>query len=394
MTTGDRVTPTDGITTVDAPTATLEAKLDSSSTAYLKSATDFLTQSSRIGTLRTSYKDRRRYVYLKSQAMFDSLVELYSLLFTTQWQVFRRFTDIFVPPANVTATRYLAMNYISMWIQDTYAMNRAALMKLSVVALNDRFPVEIPIVGYQYDAYLAHLSAALRPTLTKHMMEDTLWIPCFTRSPNFQVESPFGITGYVINDVIFTGAMNIMKERKLWRIIDLPTNVLGRPSWLFDWHDDDRVCAWFPMEGNFTMDDVTMAYILGVACTPKLAPCDVDDWQYFPNDVVPANLDPYAFLRLTNRRFHGGYEIRTLDAANMPGQTGTTTDSRKRPRPGESTSAPALPQTSEPQTQMQVDTPPAPKPRFRLVDWTYHYLVVLNKEDHTRFAALKSICWN
>lgn len=67
----------------------------------------------------------------------------------------------------------------------------------------------------------------------------------------------------------------------------LITDTLGRPFWLFDWHANNTCCAWFPAEGNFSMEDITLGYILGVACTPRLGPRDVDDWQIFPDGIVP-----------------------------------------------------------------------------------------------------------
>lgn len=44
------------------------------------------------------------------------------------------------------------------------------------------------------------------------------------------------------------------------------------------------------MEGNFNLEDVTLAYILGVACTPNMGPRDPDDWQFF-GGKVPADVD-------------------------------------------------------------------------------------------------------
>ena len=81
----------------------------------------------------------------------------------------------------------------------------------------------------------------------------------------------------------------IIQNVKGWRISTILSNKLGRPSWLFDWHDEKRCCAWFPPEGNNTMDDVTIAYIVGAACTPHLGPRDVDDWQ---TRTLPENVHP------------------------------------------------------------------------------------------------------
>nr|QRG29215.1 putative CP [Rhodiola cryptic virus 2] len=92
------------------------------------------------------------------------------------------------------------------------------------------------------------------------------------------------------------------------------TSLVGRPSWLFDWHSDGLVYAWFPSEGNYNLDDVTTAYILGVPCTPNLAPRDYDEWQLLPGNVFPDNPNTISINRIRPITYHGAIEYRTIES--------------------------------------------------------------------------------
>lgn len=82
---------------------------------------------------------------------------------------------------------------------------------------------------------------------------------------------------------------------------------------MFDWHSDKQVCSWFPPEGNYDIEDVTLAYILGTACTANLGPRDVDELQYFADALVPQHLNPKRYERVSERGFYGSHEVRKME---------------------------------------------------------------------------------
>lgn len=151
---------------------------------------------------------------------------------------------------------------------------------------------------------------ALR-TPIKGGIGDTTYIPILNGSPAWNTDNPFHIENYVVDYHLVSG---IIQNVKGWRISTILSNKLGRPSWLFDWHEEKRCCAWFPPEGNYTMDDVTIAYIVGAACTPHLGPRDVDDWQ---TGTLPENVHPFYYERVVGRGFYGAYEVRTIEQRDM-----------------------------------------------------------------------------
>ena len=398
---GDRIAPTDEITPVGAPPPPA-AGLPRTS---MSRVSDFLQDNSRITLVRSHYDKHRRYATLYLQAMFNSLVMLYSSLFLTRWPDFKRFMEQFQVPANVNPWTFAARSYLSAWIHDLYVSNREAVKKLSPLAFSQHYQHERTYYSLEYDEFLVRLNASIRPTHIKGIMEDTLYIPLLHTDPNWAAtnnNNPFNVTNWNLDFDLINGLIGTMKTRKGWKLSTLVTDTLGRPSWLFDWHTDNRCCAWFPPEGNYTMDDVSIAYIIGVACTPKLGPRDVDDWQQFENNVVPQTVHADALERSVERRFFGAYEVRTLEQRRVVPGTCDAADPEappgfKRTRTGatKQTSKSITSTGAEPHDQPTSSTTPeevvALIPQFQLTDWTYYHLVVQYLDNHTRSGALKML---
>jgi len=414
------VTPGTGIMPIqppdNAPAAPIRTKLSRTS--------DFLMDSYRTGTVRYSYEKRRRYAQLQLGQIYTSLVTLYSSLFLSQWQHFKRYSDIHnVVAAGVTPHLHAARVYISCWIHDLYVSNREAVRQLSPLAFQQHYQHEEILYSNQYDYFLVQLSASIRPTNIKGAMEDTIFIPVFrSTTPEWTTNNPFNITDYDANSEFLQGMIYIMSHGGIWHIETLFTNTLGRPSWLFDWHDAESCLAWYPLEGNYSMDDVSIAYIVGVPCTPNLGPRDFDDWQQFPNNTVPAQFSTQTFDRVRNQSFFGAYPVRThrrrsrlisLDpAATAPSTTAATTSTGTSTRPylpaTPATQRHKRPRTDDDQTESledssgnepEAEADPTPMAitvfsqthshEFRIIDWTYFARHILNQENHTRSGALR-----
>ncbi|GAB2298335.1 hypothetical protein Dimus_032403 [Dionaea muscipula] len=345
-----------------------------------------------------------RYVLLNLQLLFDSLVNLYAPLFQTHWARFKRFANQFPVADGVNAWTHLTRCYISTWILDLYCSNREAVRKISTLSFSWHYETEVPWFSWdcEYDEFLALVIASIRPTHIKGTMEDTLYIPLLREEPVCDDEknnNPFQLQGWVFDCDLFHGLVDIMKETRAWKMSNtVVKDTLGSPCWLFDWHADYQVCAWFPSEGNFNMKDVTIAYIIGVACSPNLGPSDVDEWQPYPQGRNADNLDLTQVERLTPRRFYGSYEVRTADhrAPQVAAQPyGDPIPCAKGKRKSRATASTAGPSNDEPGTGSLSQEDLAPDhPQFRIVDWTYRYLVVLNFDPHSRSRSLRMIAQN
>ncbi|KAH9754437.1 hypothetical protein KPL71_015443 [Citrus sinensis] len=70
----------------------------------------------------------------------------------------------------------------------------------------------------------------------------------------------------------------------------------------------------FPSEGNYTVDDVSLAYIVGAACSPNLGPCDeMDDWKPFPDGILPEEITTSDDERVVYICFREASEVRTIE---------------------------------------------------------------------------------
>lgn len=364
----------------------------------LRKATDFLLENTRTGKLITNYIKHRRYALLKVQDVFNSLVELYRTLIMTQWHHLRRYLEAYELQGTTDRATYAARVYISHWFHDLYASNHHALRSLTGYAFIEHYSHEEPFHSYEYDDFLVLLNASIRPTNIKGTSEDTMFIPLLSSKKidwDKSSTNPFGITNFNFNHPLMVGMLGIIKERKLWKISPLVTDTTGRPCWLFDWHDEDVCCAWFPFEGNFSMDDVTIAYIIGVACTPNLGPRDIDDWQTFPGNTLPSAIDQKQYKRVVEPRFHGAYQHRTIATQTIsldlpkeaPASLGKKRKKTERPlRIGASESTPATSSHEPEEMDYSVDIN-----QLQIIDWIYYCRVIHNIEPHTRSGALRLI---
>lgn len=378
----------------------------------INEVTDFLLENCRIGSLKTSYDKHRRYVVISANQIYQQLTHLYAPLFLSYWHHFKRFMEAFPAPAGINPWMHAARAYISVWIMDLYTSNREAIQKLSPLAFQECYQHETAYYSDEYDDFLVLLNATLRPTHIKGTPEDTLYVPLVANPPDWNPQtndgSPFAVVNFNLDYDLFKGLLGIMKERRNWRISKLVTNTIGRPGWLFDWHTDNRCCAWFPMEGNYAPEDITLAYIIGAACSPKLGPRDVDDWQDWPDQIRPAEFNMAQLDRAVQRRFYGAYEVRTISHRRVPRVFAlpTETTQAKRPRKGkDKATQPPAQQTrvlattgQEPADAESVTDVPQESgeitelvDQYQIIDWNYYNLVVLNLEPHTRGGALKML---
>lgn len=188
-----------------------------------------------------------------------------------------------------------------------------------------------------------------------------------------------------------------MNETKYWQFSPLSSETMGRPCWLFDWHTDNGVYSWFHREGNYDLEDVSLAYILGTSCTPNLGYKDVDDWQYFAEGIVPQNPNPLDYDRIVERGFYGSCEVRTMEIeADFSLSAAFTPDNRTKvstaAKRSKGLTEPAIAITSGETSNEPAHEDEPLMPRYKLIDWVYHHQVVLKMDRHTRSRAHSSIC--
>lgn len=367
---------------------------------------EYLFENSQIGSTRPF---RHRCVNLRTQEMFDNLVDLYAQMFMAQWHHYTRFMESFPPPPGVSPQIYAARCYISMWFIDLYVSIRDAVWKLSADAFHEQYQGELFRFSHEYDKYLTLLNASIRPTCIKNALDNAQFIPIIVDNINVHNPNPFGINNFTPVKALFRGLTQIMKAKSRLQFTPLSNDAIGRPCWLFDWHTGNRVCSWFPPEGNYNHEDFTLAYILGTPCTPNLGVRDVDDWQFFAEGIVPRNPNPVKYNRVVARRFYGSFEVRTMEIETdfslspisaqvnhniadtvAERDTRPTKKSRKNGQSSESTMAIT---TSSEIANEELQEGDQLMPRFKLVDWLYHHLVVLEMDDHKRTSVLRSLAY-
>lgn len=395
------------------PPSAISFRTNSSSVA------DFLAENGSIGCKFKLHKGyRSHYINLRIPQMFEALVSLYTHIFAIHWDQFRSFLDTFSLPENYQGNpqRYASTIYISSWFLDLYVSNRETCRKLFYAAYCDEnYNLDIFLRSEEYDAYLVKLSSAIRPGFIRLNGEATLYIPRLELVDMHPLdENYFNVQGWVINDSCLLGLIHIFKERKLIKMEKLNFVSTGRASWLFDWHDDATAYAWFVAKGNYDLDDVAVAYILGVACTPKLGPRDCGEWQYCLANAFPAQMNLVGFERAREIAYYVAIKKRViesepwtipdhlLDLLSIKPKVVTLTPERKRQRmedfepkkevedEGDNTmanlaSSPALACIQA--AEYTVGTPRIT--RYRLIDYAYHSLVIPNTDNYLRREALK-----
>lgn len=354
----------------------------------LDRAAERLAINTRFAVNKVNYYSYRRYVVLERQTLFNNLVSLYEELFKSEWFRFRRFAEPHF--TGTDAYRSVAAVYVSVWFHDLYVTIRDSVRKLSSIAANEHYQHVEPMHMRQYDAFLTLLNAHIRPTLIVGTPEETLWLPFIREQPRWGTENPFGITGYNCNYSLARGLVSIMIDAKRWRVEEISTINVGRPTWLFDWHNN-KMYAWFKRDGNYTNEDVAIAYIIGGACTPNLGPRDVDDWQTWTNNTVPADIDLTTYDRVDASRWGGGFIVRTHNTRDLeftvkgtvPATPQFVKRTKKRKKSSTSPSSTNQDDTTVETGEIRASTRDKGKDlateynsvdlhQFQIMDWTYH----------------------
>ncbi|XVE75504.1 hypothetical protein DITRI_Ditri12bG0098900 [Diplodiscus trichospermus] len=355
---------------------------------------DSLKEEDQIRFTRDHPKRHERYVVLHSQELFNRLYGLYLSQFQASYHAFKTVIEAFPAQGGYKITlQHAAACYISSWFWDLYVTNCESVRKISSTAFLRYYNVEQHFTQQRYDPFLQHLNSVIKPTQIPLGLEDTLYIPLLANNTNFANPSPFGINGFIMNEALVQGLLDIMDMRNnTWQTVPLAHDTLGRPMWLLDWRKSQGY-AWFPQEGHFSKEDLVAAQILGIPCTPRLGLCDVDEWQFFPGNVLPANMNAANYQRITARRFYGAAEYRTIsyrlwcppdDIISAPAPAGS-----KR-RASESSGTASGSGNAEitlavkgPQQQQPPGMPPRPAAfyQFQLIVWGNHGKVVLNVES-------------
>ncbi|TYG88125.1 hypothetical protein ES288_A13G270000v1 [Gossypium darwinii] len=350
----------------------------------------------------------RRYTVLRSNELFNRLYVLYFDHFRATYLSFKSTIEAFDVPAEApqgtTQLQYAVACYISSFFWDLYVSIRKSVNKLSHTALLRYYSVERNYSQDRHDPFLHHLLSVIKPTHLFGSLEDVLFIPLICNNVNFDnAANPFSIARFIMNEALVQGLLDCMDAKNSkWRTVPLPHETLGRPFWLLDWRLN-QAYAWFPQEGHFSKEDLIAAQILGIPCTPRLGPCDVDDWQFFAGNALPAQLNVANYERASPRRFYGAAEYRTIAHRQwlLPQAIieGCAHAGSKRPQPEPSSSSggtghmeitPAV----EPQQQQQQQPPTPPRLtsfyQYQLTDWCYHGLVVFRLSEQKQNEAFRS----
>ncbi|XP_026400781.1 uncharacterized protein LOC113296684 isoform X2 [Papaver somniferum] len=234
-------------------------------------------------------------------------------------------------------------------------------------------------------------------------MDSSIFIPVIADNSKIDnLENPFAINGFILNAEFFYGILSAMQRKKTgWHMSVLSTEATGRPFWLLDWHNYDEVCAWFPFGENFNFEDVTLAYIVGVPCTPNLGYRDVDEWQPALPDEDFNNIEHRHYSRIRLQTYFGGYEVRTIESKGHtwtiphPCQNVLTKEGVgiKRPRTETSTtkdltSRPLQQQMADSGNSVNMATAMKKKSMVRITNWVYFCRVILKLTDESRSTCL------
>lgn len=276
---------------------------------------DQLQQMNHIGSFTILGPNNPRFIELNRNEIFNALRDLYTLHFMSKWDILKRVVKFHWNSTTAEEAKYLSQVYISHWFLDVYASNREACRKLPLVCTLDKFAVEIGIQSTIYDNYLTLLLNALKPTRVTGTPDSSILIPIICTTPfwnHLDGNNYFNIDGFILNTELFSALMQVMTDpNSKWLMNTYSNDVLGRPFWLLDWHND-QIFSWFPEDENYNQDDINLALILGVACTPHLAPSDDDIPQQYPNNVVPNADTIFKYERRIPAQFYSNYDQRVV----------------------------------------------------------------------------------
>nr|DAD54824.1 TPA_asm: coat protein [Quinoa-associated deltapartitivirus 2] len=380
-----------------------------------QSASDYLLDQNRIGWINHQPIGKRRYIALRLETIMNSLLTLYTTFFKTHTHHFHRALEKATNNmVDKDTSVYAATVYLTHWLFDTYRTIRESVKKLDPIAFNEYYWQEVPTNSDVYDNFLSSLNSALRPTQINFNTAEEMYIPVYTLSQlDWTRNIPFPWSKSHFDYTSFLTITQIMENKKLCTLTPLSSDPTGRPSWLFDWHSKGtEVYAWFPMENNFNFVDVTIAYIIGVACSPKLGSCDRDEWV----NLNPATINLNALSlnnveRKTSRTWRGNSEVRTFEAESnvaIPHVTETDNTKFRASNKGPYKIKSALSSEEEVSSSSIEDTdttvPSSPRiqtrssstltmdkgvHRVRIIDFCYNGQIVMRIDDTTRVAAFK-----
>nr|CAH2618943.1 putative coat protein [Ribbonwort deltapartitivirus]CAI5383984.1 putative coat protein [Ribbonwort deltapartitivirus] len=279
-----------------------------------------LESESKVIVLQERPRHHIRHIKLEVSKMLIALVAIYTPVFISHWTRFSRVTQMSHADTIPLVAARLATTYISGWIYDLYSCLRKATESKDPTAFRAYFLEEVSSMSDYYDEYLVTLNAMIRPTTILGTLEETMYVPYITDNAMVNPNDPFNIgAGYNLDFGEFQAIIAIMIESKEFRTSKLKFgSTEGRPVWLLDWwsdklHRNIRAHTWFPFEGNFTLDDVSVAYIMGGPMTSVMAPCDRDLQQRAPSAYVDGtNPDFSEYVRKKKRQFYGAVEERDI----------------------------------------------------------------------------------
>ncbi|UTQ50849.1 MAG: coat protein [Plant associated deltapartitivirus 2] len=383
-----------------------------------KTATDYLLDETRIGSITHYPTKKRRYVTMYGSSMLESLFVLYTSLFKQRWSSFARSVEkTSLTGATVkTHPELLAAVYLTHWSIDVYRMIRESLLHLDPIAFNERYHTQQPVHSHIYDNFLATLCGHIRPTHVTMSYADEIYIPVMSTVMATQSgTNPFNWTKATTDHDLFQIILQTFEDRKLVMMSPIPTDLFGRHSWLFDWSQHETAYAWFPQESNYNDEDVMMAYIIGVACTPKLGHCDPDDWKLTSEatEITASRLARYH--RIKPRRYKGSCEFRVAetDVVNYPALGDKDKDKFNASNKGPlqiytDPTAAAASSTTTTDTEDVFETstdyvPASPRTvtralaaiegtkvhRYRVIDYVYYRQVILNVDTTSRATAFR-----
>lgn len=390
-----------------------------------KLTTDYLLDENRIGLEVHRPHKKRRYVSLYLEKMMTSLLTLYSSVFKVHWTHFRNAETKFPTKTGFTSVydSYAAV-YLSHWLHDLYRINRKCLESIDPIAFAEKYHHQVGAYSDVYDNFLSTVAAHIRPTHISGNYSDDIYIPVVTKkdSPNNQGQLLFDWAKYVLDGDLFYLILEIFEHKKFMKMTPISSDLLGRPSWLFDWSQQRTAFAWFPQEGNYNDEDIAVAYVIGDTCTPKLGHSDIDDWKYTNSATIDLTSQDLidSYKRVVPRRYHGCAEFRIaeVEAVHLPnyyeddqtkfrasniGPIQLVTDYLAAlPKPSSSTTTE---EEEETDTEGTVDTTQVPaSPRYstrsrttatqkhhrtRVIDRLYYAQVIKYFDTTSRFTAFK-----
>ncbi|KAI3703942.1 hypothetical protein L1987_74139 [Smallanthus sonchifolius] len=373
-----------------------------------RSAVDYLQQQNRIGQFNHYPLRNHRYITVYITRILDSLVTLYVHLLKLNWDRFARTAEKFPLPSGVTDHyHYLGYVYLSHWANDLYYSIRKSCQTVNPLAFVEQYRQETGRYADRYDKFLTLLINAIKPTPIVGAIADEVYIPVLggkdvdiTKKKNV-----FGWSHWIIDSTVFQLVHQSLK--KVATFVPISDDPTGRASWLFDWFDN-AAYAWFPFDGNYIEIDITVVYILGVACTPKVSLPDTDDWRYCTHRTDPKRIDLGSYVRVIPRRHFGTSEHRLLksEEVTLPNYYEKDKDKRAKLNVGPLAIKKATAEEDEAESSESPDpdyVPESPRPlarsqavegvekciRLRVHDYIYYTKVIDEYDSGTRFAAFK-----